>query len=151
VAYSRRPVKSRANTLTDWTWYSCNTSTYCFFGVQRMARFRLGPRTYLTTGEKERRAWTVRAGDKAPVAAGVIHSDFEKSFISAETVAYEDLVACGSIARARELGKPRTEGKSMWCRMRMLWSLRLSLKPDSLGLTTEPDGRESRRPGPRLW
>ena len=62
-------------------------------------------------GEKETRAWTIRAGDKAPVAAGVIHSDFEKSFISAETVAYEDLVALGSIARARELGKLRTEGK----------------------------------------
>jgi ribosome-binding ATPase YchF (GTP1/OBG family) len=71
----------------------------------------LGLRTYLTTGEKETRAWTIHAGDKAPVAAGVIHSDFEKSFISAETVAYEDLVACGSIARARELGKLRTEGK----------------------------------------
>ncbi len=75
------------------------------------AYYLLGLRTYLTTGEKETRAWTIRAGDKAPVAAGVIHSDFEKSFISAETVAYEDLVVCGSIARARELGKLRTEGK----------------------------------------
>jgi hypothetical protein len=75
------------------------------------AYYLLGLRTYLTTGEKETRAWTIRAGDKAPVAAGVIHSDFEKSFISAETVAYEDLVALGSIARARELGKLRTEGK----------------------------------------
>jgi GTP-binding protein YchF len=71
----------------------------------------LGLRTYLTTGEKETRAWTIHAGDKAPAAAGVIHSDFEKSFICAETVAYEDLVACGSFARARELGKLRTEGK----------------------------------------
>jgi GTP-binding protein YchF len=71
----------------------------------------LGLRTYLTTGEKETRAWTIHAGDKAPVAAGVIHSDFEKSFISAETVAYEDLVAYGSLVRARELGKLRTEGK----------------------------------------
>ena len=75
------------------------------------AYYLLGLRTYLTTGEKETRAWTIRAGDKAPVAAGVIHSDFEKSFISAETIAYDDLVACGSIARARELGKLRTEGK----------------------------------------
>jgi GTP-binding protein YchF len=75
------------------------------------AYYLLGLRTYLTTGEKESRAWTIHAGDKAPVAAGVIHSDFEKSFISAETVAYEDLVACGSFARARELGKLRTEGK----------------------------------------
>ena len=71
----------------------------------------LGLRTYLTTGEKETRAWTIHAGDKAPKAAGVIHSDFEKSFISAECVAYDDLVAAGSFARARELGKVRTEGK----------------------------------------
>ncbi len=71
----------------------------------------LGLRTYLTTGEKETRAWTIRAGDKAPVAAGVIHSDFEKSFISAETVAYSDLAAAGSYAKAREMGRVRTEGK----------------------------------------
>jgi ribosome-binding ATPase len=77
----------------------------------REAYYLLGLRTYLTTGEKETRAWTIHAGDKAPVAAGVIHSDFEKSFISAETVAYDDLAACGSFARARELGKIRTEGK----------------------------------------
>ncbi len=77
----------------------------------REAYHLLGLRTYLTTGEKETRAWTVHAGEKAPEAAGVIHSDFEKSFISAEVVSYEDLVAAGSFARARELGKLRTEGK----------------------------------------
>jgi ribosome-binding ATPase YchF (GTP1/OBG family) len=77
----------------------------------REAYHLLGLRTYLTTGEKETRAWTIHAGDKAPVAAGVIHSDFEKSFIHAETVAYQDLIAAGSFARARELGKLRTEGK----------------------------------------
>lgn len=77
----------------------------------RAAYHLLGLRTYLTTGEKETRAWTIRAGDKAPRAAGVIHSDFEKAFISAETIAYQDLVDCGSFARARELGKLRTEGK----------------------------------------
>lgn len=71
----------------------------------------LGLRTFLTTGEKESRAWTIHAGDKAPQAAGVIHSDFEKSFISAECISYDDLVAAGSFARARELGKLRTEGK----------------------------------------
>lgn len=71
----------------------------------------LGLRTYLTTGEKETRAWTIHAGDKAPQAAAVIHSDFEKSFISAECVSYEDLISAGSFARARELGKLRTEGK----------------------------------------
>jgi GTP-binding protein YchF len=77
----------------------------------REAYHLLGLRTYLTTGEKETRAWTIHAGDKAPVAAGVIHSDFEKSFIHAETVAYNELIAAGSFARARELGRLRTEGK----------------------------------------
>ena len=77
----------------------------------RAAYHLLGLRTYLTTGEKETRAWTIHAGDKAPVAAGVIHSDFEKSFISAECVSYDDLVAAGSFARAREQAKLRTEGK----------------------------------------
>lgn len=77
----------------------------------REAYHLLGLRTYLTTGEKETRAWTIRAGDKAPQAAGVIHSDFEKSFISAECVSYDDLIEAGSFARARELGKLRTEGK----------------------------------------
>jgi len=77
----------------------------------REAYHLLGLRTYLTTGEKETRAWTIHAGDKAPQAAGAIHSDFEKSFISAECVSYPDLVAAGSFARARELGKLRTEGK----------------------------------------
>ncbi|HZS54763.1 MAG TPA: redox-regulated ATPase YchF [Bryobacteraceae bacterium] len=77
----------------------------------REAYHLLGLRTYLTTGEKETRAWTIHAGDKAPQAAGVIHSDFEKSFISAECVSYGDLVAAGSFAKARELGQLRTEGK----------------------------------------
>jgi GTP-binding protein YchF len=77
----------------------------------QVAYHLLGLRTYLTTGEKETRAWTIHAGDKAPQAAGVIHSDFEKAFISAETVSYADLVEAGSFARARELGKLRTEGK----------------------------------------
>ena len=71
----------------------------------------LGLRTYLTTGEKETRAWTIHAGDKAPAAAGVIHSDFERGFIAAETVHYDDLVALGSFAKARESGKLRIEGK----------------------------------------
>lgn len=71
----------------------------------------LGLRTYFTAGEKEARAWTIHAGDTAPKAAGVIHSDFERGFIKAETVAYEDLVKCGSIAAAREKGLYRMEGK----------------------------------------
>ncbi len=77
----------------------------------REAYHLLGLRTYLTTGEKETRAWTIHAGDKAPAAAAVIHSDFEKAFISAETVSYQDLVEAGSFARAREVGRLRTEGK----------------------------------------
>jgi len=71
----------------------------------------LGLRTYFTAGEKEVRAWTIHAGDTAPKAAGVIHSDFERGFIKAETVAYEALVACGSVAAAREKGLYRMEGK----------------------------------------
>ena len=71
----------------------------------------LGLRTYFTAGEKEVRAWTIHAGDTAPQAAGVIHSDFERGFIKAETVAYDDLVRCGSIAAARAEGLYRMEGK----------------------------------------
>ena len=71
----------------------------------------LGLRTYFTAGEKEVRAWTIHAGDTAPAAAGVIHSDFERGFIKAETVAYDDLVRCGSVAVAREQGLYRMEGK----------------------------------------
>ena len=77
----------------------------------REAYHLLGLRTYLTTGEKETRAWTIHAGDKAPQAAAVIHSDFEKAFISAETTSFQDLISAGSFARARELGRLRTEGK----------------------------------------
>lgn len=71
----------------------------------------LGLRTYLTTGEQETRAWTIREGDKAPAAAGVIHSDFERGFIAAETVHFDDLIRLGSHAKAREAGKLRIEGK----------------------------------------
>ncbi|MGZ8426119.1 MAG: redox-regulated ATPase YchF [Candidatus Binatia bacterium] len=71
----------------------------------------LGLRTFLTAGEKEVRAWTIHAGDTAPKAAGVIHSDFERGFIKAETVAYDDLVQCGSVAAARAKGLYRMEGK----------------------------------------
>lgn len=71
----------------------------------------LGLRTYFTTGEKETRAWTIHAGDKAPAAAGVIHSDFERGFIAAETIHFDDLVRLGSFAKSREAGKLRIEGK----------------------------------------
>ena len=77
----------------------------------RAAYHLLGLRTFLTTGEKETRAWTIHAGDKAPQAAGAIHSDFERGFIAAETIHYDDLVALGSFAKARDTGKLRIEGK----------------------------------------
>jgi hypothetical protein len=77
----------------------------------RAAYHLLGLRTYLTTGEKETRAWTIHAGDTAPQAAGVIHSDFEKGFIKAETVSYDDLVGCGTMVAAREKGLVRQEGR----------------------------------------
>ncbi|WP_448564950.1 redox-regulated ATPase YchF [Trichothermofontia sp.] len=83
-------------------------------GLQALIRATydlLGLRTYLTTGPKETRAWTIRAGMLAPQAAGVIHSDFEKGFIRAETVAYADLVKAGSMQAAREQGLVRSEGK----------------------------------------
>ncbi len=71
----------------------------------------LGLQTYFTAGEKEVRAWTIRKGWKAPQAAGVIHTDFEKGFIKAEVVSYGDLSRLGSVAAAREAGKYRLEGK----------------------------------------
>ena len=67
--------------------------------------------TYFTAGPKESRAWTITRGTKAPQAAGVIHSDFEQGFIRAETIAYDDYVACGGEVGAREAGKMRLEGK----------------------------------------
>jgi ribosome-binding ATPase len=71
----------------------------------------LGLRTFFTTGEKETRAWTIHAREKAASAAGAIHSDFERGFIAAETVHADDLIAAGSFAKAREAGKIRLEGK----------------------------------------
>ena len=71
----------------------------------------LSLRTYFTTGEKETKAWTIKAGMLAPQAAGVIHTDFQRGFIRAETVAYDDLVATGSITAAKEKGLMRSEGK----------------------------------------
>jgi hypothetical protein len=71
----------------------------------------LGLRTYFTTGPKETRAWTIHAGMKAPQAAGTIHTDFERGFIRAETVAYKDLVSTGSMTAAKEKGLVRSEGK----------------------------------------
>ena len=71
----------------------------------------LGLQTYLTAGPKEVRAWTIHKGDTAPMAAGVIHTDFQKGFIKAEIVSYDDLIAAGSMAEAKSKGKVRMEGK----------------------------------------
>ena len=71
----------------------------------------LGLQTYLTAGPKETRAWTIHKGDTAPEAAGVIHTDFQKGFIKAEIVSYEDLIAAGSMSAAKAAGKVRLEGK----------------------------------------
>jgi GTP-binding protein YchF len=71
----------------------------------------LGLRTFFTKNENEVRAWTIHAGDTAPQAAGVIHTDFERGFIKAEAVAYKDLIECGTVAHAREKGLYRMEGK----------------------------------------
>ena len=77
----------------------------------RSAYHLLGLRTFLTTGEKESRAWTFRAGATAPECAGVIHSDFQRGFIRAETIAADELLAAGSWTAAKDLGKVRSEGK----------------------------------------
>ncbi len=83
-------------------------------GIERMIKAAydiLNLRTYITAGEKEVRAWTITKGTKAPQAAGVIHTDFEKGFIKAEVVSYDDFVAAGSWAASREKGTARLEGK----------------------------------------
>ena len=83
-------------------------------GLNQLARIgfaTLGLQTYLTAGPKEARAWTIRKGATAPEAAGVIHTDFQRGFIKAEVIAYDDLVELGSVAAARAAGKARMEGK----------------------------------------
>jgi ribosome-binding ATPase YchF (GTP1/OBG family) len=83
-------------------------------GLDRLIRAGyelLGLITYFTCGPKETRAWTIVKGTKAPGAAGVIHSDFEKGFIRAQTISYDDFIACGGEAPAKEAGKARDEGK----------------------------------------
>ena len=71
----------------------------------------LGLISYLTAGEPEVRAWTIKKGTKAPQAAGKIHSDFERGFIRAEVISFDELMACGSMQAAKEKGKIRSEGK----------------------------------------
>jgi len=84
-------------------------------GLERLSKVgfdTLGLQTYLTAGPKESKAWTIPRSATAPQAAGVIHNDFERGFIAADIVSYEDLIAAGSWAKARDSGKLRTEGKT---------------------------------------
>jgi hypothetical protein len=83
-------------------------------GLNRLIRTGyklLGLQTYFTAGVKEVRAWTIHVGDTAPQAAGVIHTDFERGFIRAQVISYDDFIACGGEAKAKEAGKMRVEGK----------------------------------------
>ena len=83
-------------------------------GLNRLIRaaFKLlGLQTYFTAGVKEVRAWTIHVGDTAPQAAGVIHTDFERGFIRAQTIAFDDFIACKGEQGAKEAGKMRSEGK----------------------------------------
>ncbi|GER21777.1 ribosome-binding ATPase YchF [Zafaria cholistanensis] len=87
---------------------------YAESGLEKLARVgyaTLGLQSYLTAGPKETRAWTIHQGDTAPQAAGVIHTDFQRGFIKAEVISFEDLVEAGSVAAARAAGKARMEGK----------------------------------------
>ena len=81
------------------------------YSLARAGFHTLGMQTYLTAGPKEARAWTIRKGSTAPQSAGVIHTDFERGFIKAEIVSYDDLMAAGSMVAARAAGKVRMEGK----------------------------------------
>jgi ribosome-binding ATPase YchF (GTP1/OBG family) len=83
-------------------------------GLDQLARIgfnTLGLQTYLTAGPKETRAWTIKKGATAPQAAGVIHTDFQRGFIKAEIVSFDDLIAAGSMSDAKAAGKVRMEGK----------------------------------------
>ncbi|MEP6629804.1 MAG: DUF933 domain-containing protein, partial [Lapillicoccus sp.] len=83
-------------------------------GLDQLARVgfhTLGLQTYLTAGPKESRAWTIKQGATAPEAAGVIHTDFQRGFIKAEVVSFDDLVAAGTMSAAKAAGRVRIEGK----------------------------------------
>jgi hypothetical protein len=99
-------------------------------GLDRLIRVSyetLGLRTFLTAGEKEVRAWTFKEGMKAPQCAGIIHSDFEKGFIRAETIHYDDLILAGSESKAKEMGKYRLEGKNYIAKDGDIFNFRFSV------------------------
>src|SRR5688500_17653315 len=100
------PVEDRADFLADLGLEETGLSQIIRAGYDLLHLI-----TFFTAGPKEARAWTVEKGSKAPQAAGVIHTDFERGFIRAETIAYDDFIACGGEAGAKEAGKMRAEGK----------------------------------------
>ena len=121
---SRPPRRSSSTPSSSPSWSSSTTRTRparCWPrwaidepGLDALARVgfdTLGLQTYLTAGPKESRAWTIRKGATAPEAAGVIHTDFQRGFIKAEVVSFDDLVEAGSMPRPSEAGKVRMEGK----------------------------------------
>jgi len=87
----------------------------------------LGLQTFFTAGEKEVKAWTFKKGMKAPECAGIIHSDFEKGFIRAETISYSDLIIAGSESKAKEMGKFRLEGKDYFAKDGDIFHFRFSV------------------------
>ena len=97
---------SPAPTSVEIAWHKCNSGPDA-----ELHDVALGLQTFITAGEKETRAWTIRRGTTAPEAAGVIHSDFQKHFIRAEVVSFDDLVEAGSLAAVRAAGRARIEGK----------------------------------------
>jgi ribosome-binding ATPase YchF (GTP1/OBG family) len=103
----RRPVYESAAELLE----SIGQTERGLDALARAGFHTLRLQTYLTAGPKEARAWTIHQGDTAPKAAGVIHTDFEKGFIKAEIVSYDDLIEAGSMAAAKAAGKVRMEGK----------------------------------------
>ena len=107
-ARDRRPRRRRQDRCSSPTWALTEP------GLDRVIHAGytlLGLQTYFTAGPKEVRAWTIHVGDTAPQAAGVIHTDFEKGFIRAEVIAYDDFIACKGEQGAKEAGKMRLEGK----------------------------------------
>ncbi len=100
------PAEERAGFLTDLGLHETGLNRMIHAGYEL-----LGLITFFTAGPKESRAWTVPKGATAPQAAGAIHTDFERGFIRAETIAYDDYVSCGGESGARDAGKLRSEGK----------------------------------------
>ena len=108
---SLKPLKGKRRSLSNSEYRRLGNDAGRLDQLARIGFDTLGLQTYLTAGPKEARAWTIGKGWKAPQAAGVIHTDFEKGFIKAEIISFADLVETGSVAEARAKGKARMEGK----------------------------------------